>query len=168
MAATDTSSPPDETPRKRGSKSSILLGLVLAVVLGAGGFFAAYRGLLPLPGGSDAGTSGAEVSENAAPLEAVEFMALEPMIVSLGSPGRSRHLRFRAEVEIAPGRRAEVQAVMPRIQDTLNGYLRAIPVDELETPSALVGLRAQMLRRLQLVTPQGAVRDLLIVEFVLN
>jgi len=168
MAATDTSSPPDETPRKGGSKASILIGLALAAVLGAGGFFAAYRGLLPLPGGSDAGASETEEPGTSEPLEPVEFLALEPMIVSLGSPGRGRHLRFRAEVEIVPGRRAEVQAVMPRIQDTLNGYLRAIPVEELETPSALVRLRAQMLRRLQLVTPQGAVRDLLIVEFVLN
>ena len=56
----------------------------------------------------------------------------------------------------------------PRILDVLNGYLRAVEVAELEDPSALVRLRAQMLRRIQVVAGEGRVNDLLISEFVLN
>ena len=52
--------------------------------------------------------------------------------------------------------------------DVLNSYLRAVAVSDLEDPSALVSLRAQMLRRIQLVTGEGRVRDLLIMEFVLS
>ncbi len=50
----------------------------------------------------------------------------------------------------------------------LNSYLRAVEVRQLEDPSALLRLRAQMLRRVQIVTGEGRVRDLLISEFVLN
>jgi flagellar protein FliL len=57
---------------------------------------------------------------------------------------------------------------MPRIVDVLNGYLRAVEVREFEDPAALVRLRAQMLRRVQIVTGEGRVRDLLVTEFVLN
>ncbi len=52
--------------------------------------------------------------------------------------------------------------------DVLNGYLRAVDVPALEDPSSLIRLRAQMLRRVQIVTGEGRVRDLLIIEFVLN
>ncbi|MEL7416552.1 MAG: flagellar basal body-associated FliL family protein, partial [Pseudomonadota bacterium] len=56
----------------------------------------------------------------------------------------------------------------PRISDVLNTYLRAVSLDELENPAAMLRLRAQMLRRIQLVTGEGRVRDLLISEFILN
>jgi flagellar FliL protein len=50
----------------------------------------------------------------------------------------------------------------------LNGYLRAVETSDLENPAALVRLKAQMLRRIQIVTGEGRVRDLLVSEFVLN
>ena len=58
--------------------------------------------------------------------------------------------------------------LMPRVLDVLNTYLRAVEVRDLEEPAALARLRAQMLRRIQVVTGEGRVRDLLIAEFVLN
>ena len=57
---------------------------------------------------------------------------------------------------------------MPRVLDVLNTYLRAVEVRDLEEPAALARLRAQMLRRVQVVTGEGRVRDLLVTEFVLN
>jgi len=46
--------------------------------------------------------------------------------------------------------------------------LRAVDVHDLENRNALIRLRSQMLRRIQLVIGQEQVRDLLIMEFVLN
>ena len=46
--------------------------------------------------------------------------------------------------------------------------VRAIDVAEIEDPGALVKMRAQMLRRVQIVSGEGRVRDLLVTEFVLN
>ena len=62
----------------------------------------------------------------------------------------------------------EVETVLPRVTDVLNSYLRALELDDLRDPLALTRLRAQMLRRIQVVVGKERVRDLLIMEFVLN
>ena len=95
-------------------------------------------------------------------------MPLDPLIVNVDSPEGGRYLRFVAQVEAAPGKAVEVEANKPRFADVLNGYLRAVDIADLENPRALDLLRGQMLRRLQTVAGEGAIRDLLIVEFVLN
>ena len=68
----------------------------------------------------------------------------------------------------AEGLAAEVEAIKPRIVDVLNGYLRAIDIASLEDPATLPRLRAQMLRRVQVVTDPGRVEGILIMEFVLS
>jgi flagellar FliL protein len=78
------------------------------------------------------------------------------------------HLRFRGHLEVRAGQEAAVENLMPRVMDVLNSYLRALDFEEIERTSALIKLRSQMLRRIQLVVGEGRVRDLLVTEFVLN
>jgi len=160
MAEADA--PQDAVPKKR-SKLPLIFGLILALALGGGGFYATFSGLIL---GADSGhaAEGAAVT----PLPDIAFVPVDPVMISLGPASSSRHLRFTAQLEVAGAQTAEVTLLMPRILDVLNGYLRAIDVAELEDPSAMVRLRAQMLRRIQIVTGEGRVRDLLITEFVLN
>ena len=73
-----------------------------------------------------------------------------------------------AHIQVEPGREADVTGVTPRIVDVLNTYLRAVDERDLEIPRSMLRLRAQMLRRVRLVSPPGAVRDVLIQQFVLN
>lgn len=155
-----------EAPKKK-SKIGLLIGLVLALVLGGGGFFAVYSGMLfaAVEGSADAGHGGDVIVDELAP---VSFVPLEPLVISIGRGANARHLRFRAELEVTPGVEADVTKLIPRVMDVLNSYLRAVEVTDLEDPSALVALRAQMLRRIQLVIGEGRVRDLLIMEFVLS
>ena len=47
-------------------------------------------------------------------------------------------------------------------------FCAALELEDLTDPMALPKLRAQMLRRINIVTGQGRVRDLLIMDFVLN
>lgn len=157
-----------ETPKKK-SKLPFIIGVVLMLVLGGGGFYATYSGMIL--GGSEA--SGGEHAtqsgqgEAAAELDIV-FVPVDPLVISLGAEGRARHLRFASQLEVGKEHQEEVTHLMPRILDVLNGYLRAVEVHELEDPTALIRLRAQMLRRVQIVTGDGWVRDLLVSEFVLN
>lgn len=156
---------PEEVPepgRKRGK--GLLVGLVAALVLGGGGFYAIYSGMIALPlGGGEK-----EAVAAAAVLSDVAFVPMEPIMISLAPGASARHLRFSGQLEVTPGHAAEVTQVMPRILDVLNTYLRAVDVRDLEEPAAIPRLRAQMLRRVQVVTGEGLVRDLLITEFVLN
>jgi flagellar FliL protein len=156
----------DAIPAK-GSKMPIILGLVLALFGGGSGFFAVNTGIL---GGSDTSESVTETQGDApdSPVETFAFVAIDPLIISLPSSNGRDHLRFAAQLEVDPKYVTDVDAVKPRIVDVLNGYLRAVDLAELEDPAALMRLRAQMLRRIQVVTGQGRVKDLLIMEFVLS
>ena len=155
----DETTEPEDAPKK-GGKKGLLIGLVLSLVLGGGGFFAAYSGMIPGTGGPEQVVKKPEITE-AQP----SFVPIDPMVISLGRGARN-HLRFNAQLEVDPEKSDAVVNAMPRILDVLNGYLRAVELAELEDPAALIRLRAQMLRRVQLVTGKGHVRDLLITEFV--
>jgi flagellar FliL protein len=109
----------------------------------------------------------AHVVDSAA-TEPISFVALDPLIISLSSDGGRTHLRFSAQLEVAPEFATEVEMVKPRIVDVLNSYLRAVKIEELDDPTSLMKLRSQMLRRVQIVTGEGRIKDLLIMEFVLN
>lgn len=159
MTQTDTSL--DEAPKKKG-KLPLLLGVVGALAFGGGGFFATYSGMIlgHAPEHTDAHAASA--------LPDVSFVAVDPIVISLGTQSSARHLRFASQLEVQNPHGPEVSSLLPRIVDVLNGYLRAVEVAQLEDPAALVRLKAQMLRRIQIVTGEGRVRDLLISEFVLN
>lgn len=169
-------------PPKKKSKA-LLFGLIGALLLGGGTFYGVFSGLIPLPFGSDAAAEGdgeahASSDKNAEKGESVgiehpgsppaAFIPMDALVISLGPTARSKHLKLVVSVEVTPESEAEVTAVKPRIADVLNTFLRAVDERELETPRAMLRLRAQMLRRVQLVTPENSVRDLLIQEFVLN
>ena len=153
---------PEEAPKKR-SKKPLLIGLVLALVLGGAGFYATFSGMI-LGGGEEH----AKKDETPGPLMGVAFVPLETMVISLGPDSGSEHLRFTAQLEVVDTAAADVTTLTPRILDVINSYLRAIDTASIEDPHAMARLRAQMLRRIQVVTGEGRVRDLLITEFVLN
>lgn len=157
----ESEEPAGEAPKKR-SKLPLIIGLVLALVLGGGGFFAVYSSMILARAGEHA--EGEEVS----PLPDIAFVPVEPVIITLPETSTSDHLRFTAQLEVATTHVAEVTLLLPRILDVLNSYLRAIDVAEIEDSAALVRIRAQLLRRIQIVTGEGRVRDLLVTEFVLN
>ena len=162
---------PVEAAPKKASNMPLIIGLVLAIAGGGSGFFAVKTGMLGGSSSAEAALTEDHADDgdsSAKPATDVAFVALEALVISLPRSGSRAHLRFAAHLEVDPAYAAEVEAVKPRIIDVLNGYLRAVELSELEDPTALVRLRAQMLRRVQIVTGEGRVRDFLIMEFVLN
>ena len=155
----DTAAPP--VPARRAGLRPVVAGVALAFVLGGAGFFATWSGLL-FPDDAAQAEAGPEA------LPDVAFLALDPVVVSLNGAGDGRHLRFVAQLEVAAPYAGDVSHLMPRILDVLNGYLRAVDPVTLQQAGALVTIRAQLLRRIQIVTGEGRVRDLLVTEFVLG
>lgn len=152
----------EEAPKK---KSPLILSLILALVGAGGGYFAVSAGMIP--GGSQDSAGKEEMVEVKA-LPDIGFVPLDPITISIQRGQTMQHLRFRAEIEVVKQYQEEVAGITPRVSDVLNSYLRAIDPKELSDPLALIKLRAQMLRRIQVVTGRGRVRDLLILDFVLN
>ncbi|WP_281981080.1 flagellar basal body-associated FliL family protein [Thalassorhabdomicrobium marinisediminis] len=166
MAETDkTPEDSGEDAPKKSSKLPLILGLVLALAGGGGGFFAVQAGLL---GGAEEGADEPAEVEEAEALPDLAFVPMETLVVNLPAGAQADHLLFTAQLEVEPAHAEEVANLMPRIVDVLNGYLRAVKLSELEDPTALIRLRAQMLRRVQVVVGEGRVKDILIMEFVLN
>lgn len=154
-AAAESAPPPP--PRRR---LPLIIGAVLALLLGGGGFYAVYSGAVSalLPG---SGSTAPGLGDSA-------FVPMEPLMISLSGPAQGRHLRFTATLEVPRREQSEVARMLPRIADVLNGYLRAVDPEDFDAPGALIRMRAQMLRRVQIVTGEERVRDLLVTEFVLN
>ena len=146
----------------KGKGKGLMVAIAGAVVAGGLGFFASFGGFLDglSGGGATGGGRGLAVHYS--------FVPLETLIISLGPEAEAQNLKFTAELEVEPGAEKAVEGIKPRILDVLNSYLRAVEESELANPAALALLRAQMLRRIQIVVGDGVVRDLLIVEFVLN
>ena len=149
-----------EAPKKSG-KIGLIIGLVGALIAGGGGFFATYSGIL---GGTSSGESHATKEVD----HSFSYVALDPLIISLGANAHAQHLKFSGTLEVPNEHLEEVEMLKPRVIDALNTFLRAVDEAELEKPSSMLKLRAQMLRRVQVVTGEGRIRDLLVLEFILN
>ncbi len=164
---TDAVAEPTEEPAK-GGKGPLLIGLVLALVGAGGGFFAVSSGFLPLGSKAETHEVHSDHVEDVTLTDDIEFIEVPSMVISFTSGGRRQLLRFAAELEVSKAYKQDVEILLPRIVDVLNGYLRALEVSDIDDPMALTRLRAQMLRRIQIVTGRDMVRDLLVMEFVLN
>ena len=161
MSETESENP--EEPKKK-SKLPLIIGLLMGLIGAGGGFFTVSSGMIL----GDESTAKIDVEKPSDPMPDVAFVAIDPLVISLRAPSQSRHLRFRAQLEVPAQYKSDVESLLPRVVDVLNSYLRALDTSDFEHPSALMKLRAQMLRRVQIVTGQGRVSDLLVMEFVLN
>lgn len=157
-----TESAGDDGRRRPGR--ALAIGLVLALAAGGAGFYLAWSGRLAAPGeawgkGAEA-AGGQEVS--------VAFVAVDPVDVAFGPPAGNRRFRFTCALEVLEGDAGGVALLMPRVRDVLNSYLNALTPEDVEDPAAIMRIRAQLLRRIQIVTGANRVRDLLVTEFILT
>lgn len=157
-----------EATRKRGKKP-VLIAVFLALAGAGGGFAATKMGLISLGESQKEDTKKVGASDiHPAALPKISYIDLSPIVVSLESDGQLRHMRFHAQLEVPAQYAGDVEKIRPRIIDVLNGYLRAIDASDLNNPYSLTRMRGHLLRRLNIVAGEGRVRDVLIMELVLN
>ena len=152
----------EEAPKS--SKLPLILSVVALLAGGGAGFYATFSGML---GGGESEEK-ADALPPVGPLPDVVYVPIEPMVVSLKPLSSGKHLKFRAQIEVPSPYREDVESVMPRIIDVMNGYLRAIDLETIEAPASLTRIRSHLLRRIQIITGNERARDLLIMEFVVN
>jgi flagellar protein FliL len=154
----------DAAPSAKRSRKPLVIGALLALLSGGGGFYAVFSGMILGSEHSAAESMHPEVKA----LPEVTFVPIDSVILALGSGSQNRHLKFTAQVEVDSAYAADVALLTPRILDVFNSYLSAVDPLMLEQSAAIVRVRAQLLRRVQMVVGEGRARDLLITEFVLN
>ena len=98
------------------------------------------------------------------------FYALPPITVNIQGPeGRPTYLKLQLTLEMKDHALAEqLQGEMPRMQDMFQGFLRELRPDDLAGSAGSFQLRAEILRRVNLIAAPGKVDAVLIEEMLVN
>lgn len=163
-----------EGGQKRLSSKKLLLFVIapLILILG-GGAILHYSGMLDSFLKKD---KTEEVVEEEVVDEATRnigpgyYYDLPDFIVNLSDSGaKQRFLKLSISLEI-PKKEDEVklQAVMPRISDNFQTYLRELRVDDLRGSAGVYRLRQELLSRVRLAADPVVVRDVLFREILVQ
>lgn len=105
-----------------------------------------------------------------AAVEPGHYYDLPEFIVNMNTPGeRRRFLRLRARLDVADPRTIDrVEALMPRIVDGFQVYLRELRPTDLAGSAGTFRLREELLRRVNYEIAPASADDLLFVEVVVQ
>lgn len=164
----------DEGGKKKLSKKKLILFIVLPLIIVLGGGAGAYfSGML---GGkdkkeeqaaADAKKAGGKGGDAAGP---GYYYDMPDIVVNLSdSEGKQRFLKLSISIEI-PSKEDEpkLEAVMPRITDHFQTYLRELRVDDLRGSAGIYRLRQELLARVNSAADPVEVRDVLFREILVQ
>jgi len=184
-----------DVPKKKKLPLLFIIIPAALVVLGGGGA-AAFFLLQPKPAAAEDGGHGAEKKGGhekkaekkgkshgggdapadpamgviAEGPEGVTFFTLPDMVVNIQSPdGRPTFLKLKLTLETKDAAVAEqLQAEMPRMQDMFQGFLRELRPEDLAGSAGTFQLRAEILRRVNLIAAPGKVDAVLVEEMLVQ
>lgn len=158
----------DEAPAKPSPLKILIPAAISAVVLGgvAAGVAFVMSGDKAncVAAAGDLG-NGEKITRN---YDDIAFVNLEPLVISLGPNANSQYLKVSITLETFGDEKKKIEHLVPKFRDVLNTYLRAVDENDIAEPAAMIRLRAQMLRRIQLIAPPDTIENVLITDFVLN
>ena len=152
----------DAGAKKGGSKKKLLMiaGPILALVLvGAGAYLGGAMDMLA----GDEAPAEAEVHQPV-------FYDLPDMLVNLNGTGRKlSFLKLNVSLELAkPEDEAVMKAMLPRIVDNSQVYLRELRVEDLQGSEGIYRLREELLRRVNMAVQPTQVSDVLFKEMLVQ
>ncbi|HTH97316.1 MAG TPA: flagellar basal body-associated FliL family protein [Stellaceae bacterium] len=154
-------------PKKRGKKFLLigLLALLLLVGIGAGLYFSGM--LQALLGKKQAEQSQTQI---AAPPKAVAFFDLPSMLVNLNTASRHpNYLKLTISLQIEdPADAPKLQALLPRLTDTCQSFLRELRLDDLKGSAGLYRLREELQMRISDAAAPIKIDDVLFKELLVQ
>jgi len=154
-----------EAPKKKKSKKLLLI--VLPVVLLLGGGAGAY--VMGVFGGKDDPAVAKKEAEEEARKQIVYYPVPEILVNLSGPGGKTHYLKIKLSLELA--NKAEipkVEAVLPRIVDNFQVYLRELRVEDLRGSAGLYRLREELLVRVNVAAAPAKVSDVLFKEMLVQ
>ena len=157
-----------QEPKKKklsGKKLVLFVALpVLLLLIGGGAAF-----MLGVFGGGE--EAHAPVEEVKAPKPPPVFFDLPDMLVNLNSAGAKKahflKLNISLEVEHAEDA-AKLKAVLPRIVDSFQVYLRDLRMEDLQGSEGVYRVREELLRRVNVAAEPVKIGDLLFREMLIQ
>ncbi|MGB1077101.1 MAG: flagellar basal body-associated FliL family protein [Bdellovibrionales bacterium] len=157
----------------------IMLPILLLVAVGAGLYFSGTLDKM-LHGEENAehaqeesagehGEGGTDYSK-LGEIENIAFLPITDMIVNLNSDDGQPHLlRLSVQLELANQKDLEiVQAVLPRVKDQFQTYLRELRVQDLRGSKGIYRLQIELLSRVNAAAYPVKVRDVLFDEIIVQ
>ncbi len=143
----------------------IVLPILLLAIAGAGVYFSGILG----PEETEEGAEEEEMVEEV-PVGPAVFYDLPEMLVNLTSGGRranflkiSVSLELQSEADVP-----QVEAVLPRIRDNFQVYLRELRIEDLQGSAGLQRLREELLLRVNAAARPAVIQDVLFKEMLVQ
>lgn len=151
-----------------GSKKKLIIIIAAVLLLLIGGGAAAF-----FLGVFDSAPEQPVVGEDGEPLPAgpgAIFFDLPELLVNLNTGGRkSTFLKIRVSLELdRPEDVPRVEALMPRIVDNFQVYLRELRIDDLKGSAGMYRLREELLRRVAAAVAPTRINDVLFKEMLVQ
>ena len=169
--------------QKRLSRKKLLLFIVLPLILLLGGgaalyFSGALNSILHKKeavekgkeGEAAADAHGKKKTQKEAEAGPGYYYDLPDIVVNMNDTGnKQRFLKLRMSIEL-PKKEDEpkLEAVMPRITDNFQTYLRELRVDDLRGSAGIYRLRLELLLRVRAAADPVVVRDVLFREILVQ
>ncbi|GJD78844.1 flagellar basal body-associated protein FliL [Methylobacterium gregans] len=150
-----------EAPKSR-KKLFIAGGAVALLVLGGGGAFVMKK--------RGAEAQAAHVEEQ----KPVVFLDMREMMLNLSPEGgsgqdRAKYAKLRITLELKDAKvEGEVKPLMPRVEDTLQVYMRELRPSDLSGSIGLYRLREELLRRVNVAVYPAKVEAVLFKDVILQ
>lgn len=178
-----------EGGKKLNAKKIIMFVVVPLFLLAGGGGAAYFTGMLDkfLPGASEESAEGGEHGEAAdghgKKAEAKKgghggehgegasghFLQIPNMLVNLTAEGQPRYLRLSVQLELENDTdKAAIEAVMPRVVDQFQTYLRELRVKDLRGSAGIYRLQIELLNRVNAAAYPIEVKDVLFQEILIQ
>jgi len=141
-----------------------------AVLLLAGGGGAAFYFL----GGSSAPAPGTKLAAATPPVPIVppqvSFFDMPDIVVNIQSAdGSPAYLKLSLALELASDdQKPGIQALMPRVVDQFQSYLRELRIDDLKGSAGVLRLKEELLRRINVAAAPYHVKDVLLKEMIVQ
>lgn len=121
-------------------------------------------------GGAEGGEADPAAGKIAAGPDGVTFYTLPDLIVNIQSAdGRPTYLKLKLTLEMKDADLAtHLQGEAPRMQDMFQGFLRELRPEDLAGSAGSYQLRAEILRRVNLIAAPGKVDAVLIEEMLVS
>jgi flagellar FliL protein len=152
-----------------GLKKIVLFIVLPILLLGGGGAGVYFSGLLDSFLGVPAIENGEEQEEATADAPGF-YMDLDEMLVTLVSKGRKQSfLKMRVSLELSAAEdESRVSAVMPRIIDNFQVFLRELRVEELQGSRGIYRVKEELLARVNAAAHPVKVKDVLFREILVQ
>ena len=154
-----------------GSKKKLLIIIGLALLLVVGGTAAAYfTGLLQPVIDMIAGDGGQSADGEPGMAQDATFHDLPELLVNLNTTGRkASFLKIKISLELEKVEDVpRIEAVMPKIIDNFQVYLRELRVEDLKGSAGMYRLREELLKRVGAAVAPTKIKDVLFKEMLVQ